>query len=132
MNTCGPRLHQVHVDYVKLEASLLGDSQSDVEAIKLELEIMRSCIRDAERKQLKSELVETWRASGDAYRLPPQEKVVALHGRRVSKAQQNAVVGACRVECVEIGEGYVAEYQGLEFSSMSTDEVIVTRYRAPY
>ncbi|KAK9074106.1 hypothetical protein SSX86_006703 [Deinandra increscens subsp. villosa] len=42
------------------EASLLGDSQNDVEAIKLELEIMRSCIRDAERKRLKSELVETW------------------------------------------------------------------------
>ncbi|KAL7584522.1 hypothetical protein Lser_V15G45555 [Lactuca serriola] len=42
------------------EASLLGDSQSDVEEIKLELEIMRSCIRDAERKQLKSELVEAW------------------------------------------------------------------------
>ncbi|XP_076898836.1 disease resistance protein RPM1-like [Bidens hawaiensis] len=42
------------------EASLLGDSQSDVEAIKLELEIMRSYIRDAERKSLKSELVETW------------------------------------------------------------------------
>ncbi|KAL4581443.1 hypothetical protein LXL04_017658 [Taraxacum kok-saghyz] len=42
------------------EASLLGDSQSDVAEIKLELEIMRSCIRDAERKQLKSELVETW------------------------------------------------------------------------
>ncbi|KAK1418145.1 hypothetical protein QVD17_27284 [Tagetes erecta] len=42
------------------EASLLGDSQSDVEAIKLELEIMRSCIRDAERSRLKSEMVETW------------------------------------------------------------------------
>lgn len=42
------------------EASLLGDSQSDVEAIKLELEIMRSCIKDAERKKVKSELVETW------------------------------------------------------------------------
>nr|GEW71389.1 disease resistance protein RPM1-like [Tanacetum cinerariifolium] len=42
------------------EASLLGDSQSDVEEIKLELEIMRSCIRDAERKKLKSEVVETW------------------------------------------------------------------------
>ncbi|GJU88584.1 disease resistance protein RPM1-like protein [Tanacetum coccineum] len=42
------------------EASLLGDSKSDVEEIKLELEIMRSCIRDAERKKLKSEVVETW------------------------------------------------------------------------
>ncbi|PWA79985.1 disease resistance protein RPM1 [Artemisia annua] len=42
------------------EASLLGDSQSDVEEIKLELEIMRSCIRDAERKKLKSDVVETW------------------------------------------------------------------------
>ncbi|XP_071730060.1 disease resistance protein RPM1 [Rutidosis leptorrhynchoides] len=42
------------------EASLLGDSQSDVEAIKLELEIMRSCIKDAERTKSKSELVETW------------------------------------------------------------------------
>ncbi|KAM0047699.1 putative virus X resistance protein-like, coiled-coil [Helianthus debilis subsp. tardiflorus] len=42
------------------EASLLGDSQRDVEAIKQELKIMRSCIRDAERKRMKSELVETW------------------------------------------------------------------------
>ncbi|GKD58988.1 disease resistance protein RPM1-like protein [Tanacetum coccineum] len=42
------------------EASLLGDSKSNVEEIKLELEIMRSCIRDAERKKLKSEVVETW------------------------------------------------------------------------
>ncbi|KAL8209673.1 hypothetical protein R6Q57_006405 [Mikania cordata] len=42
------------------EVSLLGDSQSDVEAIKLELEIMRSCIKDAERKRMKSELVEAW------------------------------------------------------------------------
>nr|XP_043627267.1 disease resistance protein RPM1 [Erigeron canadensis] len=42
------------------EASLLGDSQTDVETIKLELEIMRSCIRDAERTMSKSDLVETW------------------------------------------------------------------------
>ncbi|KAA8524876.1 hypothetical protein F0562_011299 [Nyssa sinensis] len=41
-------------------ASLLGDAQKEIEEIKLELESMRSFIRDAERRKEMSEQVETW------------------------------------------------------------------------
>ncbi|XP_076887253.1 disease resistance protein RPM1-like [Bidens hawaiensis] len=45
---------------LRQEASLLGDSQSDVEAIHQDLNIMKCCMRDAEIKSFKSPLVETW------------------------------------------------------------------------
>ncbi|GAA0146825.1 antimicrobial response protein [Lithospermum erythrorhizon] len=41
-------------------ASLLGNCQEDIEEIKLELESMRSFLKDADQRQGKSELVETW------------------------------------------------------------------------
>ncbi|KAJ9169922.1 hypothetical protein P3X46_018065 [Hevea brasiliensis] len=42
------------------KASLLGDARDEVEKIKLELESMRSFLRDAERRKERSESVETW------------------------------------------------------------------------
>nr|GLL24229.1 disease resistance protein RPM1-like [Ipomoea trifida] len=42
------------------QASLLGDARDEIEEIRLELEFMRSFIRDAERRKERSELVETW------------------------------------------------------------------------
>jgi len=42
------------------QASLLGDAHDGIEEIKLELETMRSFLRDAERRMERSELVETW------------------------------------------------------------------------
>lgn len=42
------------------QAALLGDARDEIEEVKLELEFMRSFIRDAERRKERSELVETW------------------------------------------------------------------------
>ncbi|KAG8640447.1 hypothetical protein MANES_13G061300v8 [Manihot esculenta] len=42
------------------KASLLGDASDEIEEIKLELESMRSFLRDAERRKERSESVETW------------------------------------------------------------------------
>ncbi|KAM3732325.1 hypothetical protein ACB098_11G051600 [Castanea mollissima] len=42
------------------EASLLGDAYDEIEEIKLELESMRSFLKDAERRMEGSESVETW------------------------------------------------------------------------
>ena len=42
------------------EASLLGDAHDEIEEIKLELESMRSFLKDAERRMERSESVETW------------------------------------------------------------------------
>ncbi|XP_031126934.1 disease resistance protein RPM1-like [Ipomoea triloba] len=42
------------------QAALLGDASDEIEEIRLELEFMRSFIRDAERRKERSELVETW------------------------------------------------------------------------
>ena len=42
------------------EASLLGDAYNEIEEIKLELESMRSFLKDAERRMERSESVETW------------------------------------------------------------------------
>ncbi|WJZ99748.1 hypothetical protein VitviT2T_018165 [Vitis vinifera] len=42
------------------KASLLGEAQGEIDEIKLELESMRSFLRDAERRKERSESVETW------------------------------------------------------------------------
>ncbi|KAG6785167.1 hypothetical protein POTOM_010893 [Populus tomentosa] len=42
------------------KASLLGDARDKIEEIKLELESMKSFLRDAERRKEKSDSVETW------------------------------------------------------------------------
>ena len=42
------------------EASLLGDAHDEIEEIKLELESMRSFLKDAERRMERSESVENW------------------------------------------------------------------------
>ena len=42
------------------EASLLGDAHDEIEEIKLELESMRSFLKDAKRRMERSESVENW------------------------------------------------------------------------
>ncbi|KAF8410870.1 hypothetical protein HHK36_003407 [Tetracentron sinense] len=42
------------------KASLLGDAQGEIEEIKIELESMRSFIRDAERRKERSKGIESW------------------------------------------------------------------------